>query len=530
MDIKRIRDLAGFKGPKAEPVVNTTVTKNFGGIKIHQEQDFKRIAKSFGGAVSINENTSITVGTVSFKEATLEESVTKMEGFKEAWNEVVLENTITLRDLRDLIDRHNAQYGTNFHLGGTYGYQDLWVKDARGDEHRLESGSTKDCYRAFVSQRFNDKWRPADPVAEAVVEEGKEEADYILYVGPKGSGTLHQQHSDSTSAACRQEFKDSWTNEHDKDGKKIRYSFKVLKVLAGETPPKTLEESLAENLEDEPSIDTVETVNVEVPVVADAVQEDNNNFFLKHSTPAKTPIVGIHDPDDLNDRMGIKQEREKKVVVPADVKKAVSARIAELKAAIAQYDEKGYNDISQKEKAIECLEQIMDNLSSGDVEGLKQAQIFFGTLMSPITDLFPAKIVTFLANADARSGGWLDRLKVAEGVGYSERRGIVRDRDARADMNTELGAVGADDSDPAMFPAEPEDDHDPSDWQSSHEGCYDDGDDGDTPPGFYEKTVQCPVCQLDNAITPAHLKYMRNPMCLDCEVSSQRSGNHFDDA
>jgi len=61
---------------------------------------------------------------------------------------------ISISELRELIEQNNKEYGTNFELGGAYGQQELW---AGGD--RLEVGSLKDVYNAFVKYRFNEKYR-----------------------------------------------------------------------------------------------------------------------------------------------------------------------------------------------------------------------------------------------------------------------------------------------------------------------------------------------------------------------------------
>lgn len=120
------------------------------------------------------------------------------------------------------------------------------------------------------------------------------------------------------------------------------------------------------------------------------VKESTNNNFIQSVDDEKNP---------LNARMGVDKERKAKIEVPSDIKKAATQRIAELKKSIEYYEQKGYNDHSQKQKAIECIEKIMDNLSAGDLEGLKKAQIFVTTLMSPITDLMPANLFVWLANA-----------------------------------------------------------------------------------------------------------------------------------
>lgn len=454
MDIKRIKELAGLpKGPKAEKKVITAVTAEISGLKLSEEVDFTCLARVHGATVFIKEIKGNAIGVVTFNEESTNASDEKLSAFRTAWKnrnlevvveavepvvetvepvtespieepvveeivEPVLEASVSKGQLELLINKNNAEYGTQFYVGGTYGNMDLWVKDAEGNDYRLESGSAKDCYNTFVAERFKDKWR--------------------------GQAT-------------------------------------------------------------------------ETPAMKESLDEDSNNFFLKHSETKPMAVMGLQDPNDLNDRMGINKERADKVEVPSDVKTAVSARIAELKKSIAEYDDKGYNDISQKEKAIECLEKIMEHLAQGNSEGLKQAQIFFGTLMSPITECFPAKLITFLGNADARKAGWLDRFKVAEGVGYGERRGMIRDRMGRDDMASELGAMGTDDdstdisrdsldgNDHQQSDGQSDDDH----WMSSAGSCSFEDEE-------YEYSLPCPKCGKENSITPAHMEHAPDPACVEC--------------
>lgn len=107
------------------------------------------------------------------------------------------------------------------------------------------------------------------------------------------------------------------------------------------------------------------------------------------------------DDSDAEEYYGLDDTRETEVKIPSDVTKAVNDRIKEIKNSIDFYDDKGYNDgdgaNSNKVKAIDAMEQIKDNLSTRDYEGFKQAQLFYQTLMSPITDLLPAELVNFLA-------------------------------------------------------------------------------------------------------------------------------------
>jgi hypothetical protein len=114
----------------------------------------------------------------------------------------------------------------------------------------------------------------------------------------------------------------------------------------------------------------------------------------------------FENPQEFNDEdaeeyYGLKGPRETEVPLPSDIMKTIDDRIKEIEDSIDEYDTKGYNDgagaNSNKNKAIDALEQIKDNLSSKDYEGFRQAKLFFSTLMSPITDLFPADLVRFLS-------------------------------------------------------------------------------------------------------------------------------------
>jgi hypothetical protein len=95
-------------------------------------------------------------------------------------------------------------------------------------------------------------------------------------------------------------------------------------------------------------------------------------------------------------KQGIDIERASKVKVPADVMAQLNKRIAELKSAIETYDEKGYDDKSVKTTVIACLEKIKSHLEKGNQEEYRMAQVYYGTLMGPIIELFPTKLINFL--------------------------------------------------------------------------------------------------------------------------------------
>lgn len=106
--------------------------------------------------------------------------------------------------------------------------------------------------------------------------------------------------------------------------------------------------------------------------------------------------------EDRDDYLGRTEQQDVEVALPASVKAAAEKRIREIEQSIKDFDDKGYNDgagaNSNKNKAIDAIEQILQNLSTNDLEGYKQAQLFFLTLMSPITDLMPASLVNFLSS------------------------------------------------------------------------------------------------------------------------------------
>ncbi len=83
-----------------------------------------------------------------------------------------------------------------------------------------------------------------------------------------------------------------------------------------------------------------------------------------------------------------------RVKVPSDVTSAAKQRIAELKKAIIDFDEKGVNDGGIKQNAIDALEQILSDF--GKPDGHHVAALFYGSLMSPIQDLLPPKLIKFI--------------------------------------------------------------------------------------------------------------------------------------
>lgn len=134
-------------------------------------------------------------------------------------------------------------------------------------------------------------------------------------------------------------------------------------------------------------------------------EEVHNSDFPKVTFMPKPPanalvLSTLEFNDDTMEynkaKMGVDVEQATKVKTPADVMKHVNKRLKELKAAIDQYDEKGFNDQSVKGLAVECLEKIKAHLVAGTDEEFKMAQVYYGTLMSPIFDMFPTQLINFL--------------------------------------------------------------------------------------------------------------------------------------
>lgn len=107
----------------------------------------------------------------------------------------------------------------------------------------------------------------------------------------------------------------------------------------------------------------------------------------------------VDNEKDYKFRTGIEYAESEKVEVPAKVLSQIDQRVKELESSISLYDNKGYNDQSLKQNAIDVLKQIKTHLEMKNIEGLQQAIVLYGTLMSPITGLMPAFLPNYLATA-----------------------------------------------------------------------------------------------------------------------------------
>lgn len=159
--------------------------------------------------------------------------------------------------------------------------------------------------------------------------------------------------------------------------------------------------------------ESVETSNAAIVETVEKVEEKVEEVVLVKEEQKEVPEVKFDTPnaftsDDfekivkkaLNDINSIHYDSDaaklNKYKTPKDVIKACKDRIREIEDSIAIDDEKGYNDNSVKVQAIECIEQILQNLSSNDQEGYKQAVIYHTTLAGQYLHWLPNQLIKYL--------------------------------------------------------------------------------------------------------------------------------------
>lgn len=132
-----------------------------------------------------------------------------------------------------------------------------------------------------------------------------------------------------------------------------------------------------------------------VKVVADVEDETE----VKETVDVSSKDEHVTLQEKIKDEFDpINSDENEKIYIPKEVISQTKLRIAEIKKSIEDYKQKGTTNHGEKENIIESLEKILNNLSSGNSKGFKDAQILFLSLMSPITDLFPPVLINFLAN------------------------------------------------------------------------------------------------------------------------------------
>jgi outer membrane biosynthesis protein TonB len=93
-------------------------------------------------------------------------------------------------------------------------------------------------------------------------------------------------------------------------------------------------------------------------------------------------------------------EAKSKFKMPKTVREACDQRIKDLHNEVNVEDGKGFNDVdSVRPNTIDALNQFIQNTSQEDIKGVKDSQVFLGTLMSPILNLLPKQLIDWLATS-----------------------------------------------------------------------------------------------------------------------------------
>lgn len=351
MDIKRIKELAGLQVVNESPKYNNDpkVRAEIKGVRPSDELEFRRLASKMGGKnIELFHKGNVPVAMVTFEEEMWKDSNDKLTQFKKAWES----HKSGVKESEEILE-------------------EKMTAAQKAKRERIVKAMKKDADK--MKEKYGDDWESV-MYATATKQALSEDHGKGFYVMVDGEEHCWCETKDEAEAKVE---------KLENEGKKATIKADTeLKEDSHEEDEDNKEDAAEKSKEDsEEKAEAKDKKEVKEAVVDNFVQDDTD----KDNTAAK--------------RTGVDAMMNDKIRIPADVKTAVNTRIAELKKSIEFYDEKGYNDQSQKQKAIECLQQIMDDLTPANVEALKKAQIYFGTLMSPITDLFPSKLVNFLANA-----------------------------------------------------------------------------------------------------------------------------------
>jgi hypothetical protein len=95
-----------------------------------------------------------------------------------------------------------------------------------------------------------------------------------------------------------------------------------------------------------------------------------------------------------------------KITVPSSIKSSLKTAITKFKSSAAKFDTRNDVQASQDLTVQDALQQLLDDLSTGTLDGIKQAQIHMTSYMTPITQHIPGDVVKFIAK-----GGKQDSLK-----------------------------------------------------------------------------------------------------------------------
>jgi hypothetical protein len=111
----------------------------------------------------------------------------------------------------------------------------------------------------------------------------------------------------------------------------------------------------------------------------------------------KDPASGDHKLSPISDA------HDAKVTVPANIKSSLAGVVADFRKEANDTNERDNTRASFCLTVADALQQLLDDLSSGTVSGIKQAQIHMSSYMSPITQHIPAEVVKFIVGGGQKS-------------------------------------------------------------------------------------------------------------------------------
>lgn len=105
----------------------------------------------------------------------------------------------------------------------------------------------------------------------------------------------------------------------------------------------------------------------------------------------------LKEKEDIHTKLH-DSDKNSKIKVPKEVKDEAKKQIADIQKSIDEFEKvtKNTGTADIKKNTIDCINQLLEILEGGTLEDLKKAQIFYNTLMNPITVLLPNLLVKFL--------------------------------------------------------------------------------------------------------------------------------------
>lgn len=376
--LSRLKALAGINESKVD---DTEITFSIGHVKSDHEKDVKSLVKKLGGKLHLNVDKSSEVGEskVSFKEHSWAASNAKVAEFKKEYKKLQkgteLQEDVTV-DTWFERDRKMVMVKKDDDEVVTWWDEevDQLIDDGFLNPRDIEGSAIEYARELGLLESSETKPLPDHEYHNKTDEELK----FIIKDAGEAAKAM-KGHDEKAEAKYLDQVNDAST---------ILHYRKKLKKISGVNEAQLPKEIANKVFHSEPKVDdSGDNTDKKTDIAPNGVESVTTN----------SPEV--KDVDDRNHKTVEKEEKEK-VKVDSEVIKHINQRISELKSAIELYDDKGYNDKSIKQTALDALEKIKSHLEAGTKKDVQDAKIFFTTLMSPITDMLPPKLGAFIAKMD----------------------------------------------------------------------------------------------------------------------------------